>query len=238
MIDVLVVGVGGLSCPALRVLSRSGVRSMTLVDDDVVDASNLQRQTLYRDEDIGMPKTDVARERLRAEAASVGADVDVRVVRDRFVPENARELVAAHRIVLEGADNFATKFLAFDAARLAHVPIVQAGAVRWSGWALASPPAGGPCMRCVFEDVPRDGEETCAVAGVIGPVVGVLGSVQAALALRTLHGDARVVGELWSYDALGGKLRRSRAHARPDCPSCKGEISDLSRERYAPSCAA
>lgn len=235
---VLVVGVGGLGCPAARVLARSGSMQLTLVDDDVVDATNLHRQILFDASDVGRPKAEAAADALLAEAASAGHRLEVNAVRERLTPENALERIAGHDLVLEGADNFATKFLAFDAARLAGKPIVQAGAVRWSGWALASPAKGGPCLRCVFEDIPSDRVETCAEAGVVGPVVGVLGSLEAALALRVLHGDATTVGELWSYDGLAGKLRRSRVRERPDCPSCRGLVRDLSRERYAPSCAA
>lgn len=238
MSRVLVVGLGGLGCPASRVLARSGVQRLTLVDDDVVDVSNLQRQVLFDDQHVGMPKVNVAAERLRAEAASVGSEIKISAIHDRLLPENALELIAGHDVVLEGADNYATKFLTFDAARIARVPVVQAGAVRWAGWAVASPAQGGPCLRCVFEDMPSKAADTCADAGVVGPVVGVLGSLQAALVLRTLHGDARTRGELWSYDALAGRLRRTRVEARPTCASCAGSISDLSRERYAPSCAA
>lgn len=236
---VLVVGVGGLGCPSARVLARSGVEHLTLLDDDTVDATNLHRQILFSEADIGRPKAEAAADALRAEAAAAGAGaLVVEPRRARLTPENALDLIAEHDVVLEGADNFATKFLSFDAARLAGKPIVQAGAVRWSGWALASPKAGGPCLRCVFEDIPRDRVETCAEAGVVGPVVGVIGSLEAALVLRALHGDSSIFGELWSYDGLAGKLRRSRVRERPSCPSCAGLVRDLSRERYAPSCAA
>lgn len=231
---VLVVGVGGLSCPAARVLARSGVRAMTFVDDDVVDLSNLQRQVLFRDEHVGMSKAEVGAESIAREVPGVA----VTPVRARFVPENAASLVEGHDLVLEGSDNYATKFLAFDAARLARVPVVQAGAVRWGGWTMASPATGGPCLRCVFEDMPDEGTDTCAVAGVLGPVVGVVGALEASLALRVLHGDASVFGSLVHYDAHRARLRRTRALARPGCPSCEGTISDLSRARYAPSCAA
>ena len=238
MTRVLVVGMGGLGTPAARILVRSGVRSLTLLDDDTIDLSNLQRQVLYRDTHVNMRKAEVARDELLRESRSVGYDPSIEVVLDRLAPENALALVENHDLVLEGADNFATKFLAFDAARLAGKPIIQAGAVRWTGWAFASPARGGPCLRCVFEDMPRDTVETCSVAGIMGPVVGLVASIQAALTLRIIHGDVTATGELWSYDGLRGKLRRSRVLARPECPSCAGAISDLSRERYAPSCAA
>jgi adenylyltransferase/sulfurtransferase len=139
-------------------------------------------------------------------------------------------------MVIEGADNLATKFLVADAAHIAEVPAIQAGAVRWAGWAFCALP-GSACMRCLFEDIPRDGIETCAEAGVVGPVVGVLGALQAAFAFRLLEGE-RPEGELWHYDALRGALRKTFVRRRPDCPLCNGEIQDLRVERYTAACAA
>lgn len=225
---VLFVGAGGLGSPAALVLARSGVRHMTLVDDDVVDVTNLHRQVLYEDADVGHDKVERAGARLAAEG------VEVNAVSGRMLPHTALELARAHDVVVEGADNFATKFLTSDACAIAGVPLVSAGAVRWSGWALASVPGASACMRCVFEDIPRDRAETCAEAGVIGPVVGVVGALEAALALRLLAGDASAAGELWSYRALEGRLRAIRVQRRAGCPSCGGHIRDLSVERYAP----
>ncbi len=224
---VLVIGAGGLGSPAALVLARSGVGHLTIVDDDAVDLSNLHRQVLYDDGDVGRDKVERAAARLRREG------VEVREERGRFVPENALSLIRGHDLVVEGADNFATKFLACDAAALAGVPIVQAGAVRWSGWALGSVPGQSACMRCVFEDIPRDRVETCAEAGVIGPVVGVLGGLQAAIAVRLLSGE-HAAGELFSYRALDGRLRASRVAPRAGCATCEGRTRELSRARYAP----
>ncbi len=227
---VLLVGAGGLGAPAALVLARSGVRRLTLIDDDVVELTNLHRQVLYDDRDVGSEKV----ERAAAKLATEGADVEV--IRGRLLPETAVDLVARFDLVVEGADNFATKFLAADACTLAGVPLVSAGAVRWSGWAMCTlPDAPAACMRCVFEDIPRDRVETCAEAGVIGPMVGVLGALEGALAIRALLGDERVAGELWSYRALDGALRASRVRPRGACESCLGVIPDrLTQERYAP----
>lgn len=236
---VLLVGAGGLGSPAARLLARSGIAALTIVDDDAVDGSNLHRQTLYTDADVGRPKAATAAERLRAEAAEAGRALEVEPVAGRLLPDNALALVRAHDLVVEGADNFATKFLVADAGRLSGVPTVQAGAVRWAGWALATVPGRSACLRCVFEDIPRDRVETCAEAGVIGPVVGAVGALEAALGLRLLAGDRTAAGELWSYQALDGRLRRTPVAPRPDCPLCAGDIEDLRAERYAaPSCAA
>jgi adenylyltransferase/sulfurtransferase len=156
----------------------------------------------------------------------------------RILPDTALELVHGFDLVLEGADNFATKFLCADACSLAGVPLVQAGAVRWVGWALASVPAQSACLRCVFEDIPQGREDTCAQSGVVGPVVGVLGALQAALAIRLLRGEVAAAGVLYSYDGLAGSLRSRAVRRRPTCDLCAGVISDTNSSRYAPECAA
>lgn len=229
---VLVVGAGGLGSPVLRLLARSGVEHITIVDDDRVDESNLHRQTLYTLDDVGHSKIERATEVILERAPGLS----VRAVEGRFVPDTAMELLNEHSLVVEGADNLATKFLVADAARLAGVPAVQAGAVRWAGWALCTLPDSA-CLRCLFEDIPRDRIETCAEAGVVGPVVGVLGGLEAALVFRLLRGE-RPAGELWHYDALKGALRKTFVRRRSDCPLCAGEIQDLRMERYTAACAA
>lgn len=229
---VLVVGAGGLSSPVLRLLAQSAVEHVSVIDDDVVDESNLQRQTLYTDADTGRPKIARVARVLR----ELSPELSVRAIDGRFVPANAMALLRQHDLVIEGADNLPTKFLVADAARLSDVPAVQAGAVRWAGWALCALPESA-CMRCLFEDIPTDQIETCAEAGVIGPVVGVLGGLQAAFALRLLRGE-RPGGELWHYDALRGGLRKTFVRRRSDCPLCAGEIQDLRTDRYTAPCAA
>jgi molybdopterin/thiamine biosynthesis adenylyltransferase len=229
---VLVVGAGGLGSPVLRLLAAKGVDQITVIDDDVVDESNLHRQTLYTSGDVGCSKIAQAVRVLRG----LSPELRVRGVEGRFVPGTAMELLSDHTLVVEGADNLATKFLVADAARLAGLPAVQAGAVRWSGWAFCALP-GSACLRCLFEDIPRDQVETCAEAGVVGPVVGVIGGLEAALAFRLLEGE-RPGGELWHYDALKGALRKTFVRRRSDCPLCAGEIQDLRMERYTAACAA
>ena len=238
---VLVVGAGGLSCPAASVLARSGVGHLTLLDDDRVEESNLQRQTLYSPAEVGQPKAALAAAALIQQAANRGFELAAVAREKRLLPEGAVEAVRGFDLVLEGADNFATKFLVADACALARVPVVQAGAVRWVGWALASLPGRSACLRCVFEDVPRQdaAQDTCAESGVVGPVVGVLGALQAALALRLLLGDERAAGELWSYAALPGALRRRHVARQASCALCAGAILDTDLSRYAPKeCAA
>src|SRR5689334_22563373 len=164
---VVLVGAGGLGCAAARVLVECGVGGLTILDDDRVEESNLQRQTLFEDADVGGSKALLAAERLSALSAQLGQKSKFVAREIRVLPENALSLLAGADLVLEGADNFATKFLVADACALASVPLVQAGAVRWVGWALASVPGRTACMRCVFEDMPSGQQDTCAAAGVI-----------------------------------------------------------------------
>jgi molybdopterin/thiamine biosynthesis adenylyltransferase len=229
---VLVVGAGGLGSPVLRLLAQSGVAHITVVDDDRVDESNLHRQTLYTKDDVGHSKIERAANVLRG----ICPGLSVRAVEGRFVPGTAMALLEDHDLVIEGADNLATKFLVADAAHLSGLPAVQAGAVRWAGWAFCALPESA-CLRCLFEDIPGDRVETCAEAGVLGPVVGVLGGLEAAFVCRLLQGE-RPGGELWHYDALKGALRKTFVRRRSDCPLCTGEIQDLRMERYTAACAA
>lgn len=237
---VLAIGVGGLGSPVLLILARSVDVALTLVDDDVVHESNLHRQVLYRDADVGRSKLEVARERLIAEGRAHGRRISVETVEARFVPENAVELAARHDLIVEGADNFATKFLAADAATLTTTSIVHAGVVRWAGYALGVRPRQSACLRCLFEDLPKDAFETCATAGVVGPVVGTVGALQAALAIRLLLGDESAGGTLFHHDARRSTLRRTRLARRADCPLCgrSPSIDAIEPARYfGASCA-
>jgi adenylyltransferase/sulfurtransferase len=216
----------------LRLLASSEVSHLTIVDDDAVDESNLHRQTLYGDADVGLAKI----ERAKAAVQTLAPKLPIDIVEGRFVPSTAPALLEGHTIVVEGADNLATKFLVADAARIAGVSAVQGGAVRWAGWAFCALPDAA-CLRCLFEDIPRDRVETCAEAGVVGPVVGLLGALQAAFVFRLLRGEVPA-GELWHYDALRGALRKTHVRRRSDCSLCNGEIHDLRVERYTAACAA
>lgn len=212
---VLIVGVGGVGCPALLALARSGVGSIGLCDDDAVEATNLHRQILFSEADVGAPKLDAAARELRR----IAPDAKLELHRTRLVPENAEEMVRHYDVVLEGSDNFATKFLASDACLVAGVPVVHASAVRWIGTVLASAAGGRPCYRCLFEDLPDGGAPGCAEAGVMGPVVGMIAAVQVDLALAML-GGARVGGELVTIDGRAGSVRRRTLSPRVDCPLC------------------
>lgn len=227
---VLVIGAGGLGCPAALALARGGVGTIGIADDDLVDASNLHRQILFRDEDVGTPKVEAIA------SALLRAMPQLRIERHmtRMLPQNAVELASHYDIVVEGSDNFATKFLAADACRIARKPIVHAAAVRWHGTALAVGANGGPCYRCLFEDLPRENAPTCADAGVIGPMVGVVAAVQADLVMSELNGDD-VAGTLFTFDARTLESRRRRIPRRAGCPLCSDarSIKRIEASRYA-----
>jgi len=226
---VLVVGVGGLGCPAAIALARAGVGALGLADDDLVDVTNLHRQLLFHDEDVGRSKVPAAAARLEAIAPSVRLELH----ETRLLPANAVSLVSRYDLVVEGSDNFATKFLAADACAIAKRPIVHAAAVRWHGTALAVGPEGGPCYRCLFEDVPLENPPNCAEAGVVGPMVGVVGAAQADLALSVLAGED-VLGELFTFDGKTLASRRRRVPRRKGCSLCGDErrIHDIDPKRY------
>lgn len=236
---VLLVGAGGLGGPAGLILARSGVGRIDVADDDIVEESNLHRQLLFDESCVGRPKAPLACARLQQEAKRAGHGLHTVAREMRVLPHDAQDAVAEYDLVLEGADNFASKFLVADACALTGVPVVQAGAVRWVGWALASLPGRSACLRCVFEDVPRGRQDTCAAAGVIGPVVGVLGALQASLALRLLAGQTAAAGQLYSYRGLQGQLRVCPVKRQEHCALCAGGITDTDISRYLPpDCAA
>jgi molybdopterin/thiamine biosynthesis adenylyltransferase len=244
---VLVVGAGGLGCAAGLVLARSAHHlprplAVTVIDDDVVSADNLHRQLFFDETDIGAPKAPRFAARFRREALAHGADrVEVSHVEARLVPANARALIAEHDLVIEGADNFATKFLVADAARLESRPVVHAGVVRWAGYALATGPESRPCYRCLFEDLPREQPDTCAISGVVGPLVALVGALQAELALAWLLERPDASARFVHVDALrGGPIRSRRLAWRPACVTCgeRPSVEDLDPTRYVqPSCA-
>jgi molybdopterin/thiamine biosynthesis adenylyltransferase len=233
---IAVVGMGGLGCPAALALARAGVGTLRLVDDDVVDRTNLHRQILYGEADVGRHKLDAAADALVREAP--GLRLELRKTRLR--PDTIAALAGVD-VILECSDQFAVKFLAADAAFLASTPIVLGAAIRWIGTALSTGPRGGPCYRCLFEDVPSGAQASCDVAGVVGPVCGVIGGLQAALALRAIdapsvaHPDAGH-GTLVRFDGLRDALRTHAVARRPSCPLCgvSRTITTIDASRYAP----
>jgi molybdopterin/thiamine biosynthesis adenylyltransferase len=229
--SALLVGVGGLGSPVAIALARAGVGTLGLADDDEVEATNLHRQILFGEADVGRPKTSAAARAIEAWAAP--SPVRVVVHDTRLVPGNAVDMVKGYDVVVEGSDNFATKFLTADACALAHVAVVHGAAVRWHGTALAVGARGRPCYRCLFEDLPRDHAPGCSEAGVLGPVVGVVGAVQADLALSMLDGKS-VEGTLVTFDGRADLLRRRFLAPRADCELCGASptIGRIEATRY------
>jgi molybdopterin/thiamine biosynthesis adenylyltransferase len=224
----LIVGLGGLGCPAALALARAKIGRLVLVDDDEVSVENLHRQILYRDRDVGRDKIDVAAERLASQTT-------IQKEKTRFLPENALSLLKGVDIIVEGSDNFATKFLTSDAALLAGLPVVHGAGIRWHGTALLVRPQGKPCYRCIFEDLlPDDQAPACSTAGVVGPLVGLVGALMADLALSALASDWSRAGQVLSVDGWHRKYRAARFHPRAGC-GCDSDAAKpeaLSRNRY------
>jgi adenylyltransferase/sulfurtransferase len=210
-LNIALIGVGGLGAPAALALAKSGVESLILIDDDVVDRSNLHRQILFRDADVGRPKVAATIDSLRRH----GVTTKLEAREGRLTPATLDVLQGAD-VVVECSDNFATKFLAADAARLRGLPIVHGSAIRWIGTVLSVGPSGGPCYRCLFEDIPEGAQAGCDVAGVVGPVCGIVGALQAHLAVSGADG----YGTLITLDGLRDELRVRRISARAGCALC------------------
>jgi adenylyltransferase/sulfurtransferase len=215
---VAVVGAGGLGSPALLYLAAAGVGQLTVIDDDRVSLDNLQRQVLHDSAAVGEPKTHSALRRLDA----LNPEVRVRTVERRLDGANATALLSGHDVVLDGSDNFPTKFAVNDACVELGIAAVIAGILRFEGQVVVVPP-GGPCYRCLFHDEPPPGQvPSCSAAGVLGPVAGVVGSLQAAEALRLLLGiGAAQAGRVLSVDLLDPRLRAVPFPADPACPACQ-----------------
>ncbi len=216
---VLVIGAGGLGSPALLYLAAAGVGTLGVIDDDGVEASNLQRQIIHTDLTIGMPKVFSAQEQMEA----LNPFIRVKPYHRRLDEETARALFAEYDLILDGTDNFDTRFLVNRIAVETRTPLIAAAITQWEGQiSLYDPARGGPCYRCVFPERPADGlAPSCAEAGVIAPLPGVLGSMMALEAVKQLTGaGATLRGAMLIYDGLYGESRRITLKQRPDCPVC------------------
>jgi adenylyltransferase/sulfurtransferase len=229
--SVLLIGAGGLGCPLAQYLAAAGVGRIGLVDFDVVDVSNLQRQVLYGTADVGRPKVEVARERIRA----LNPDVEVLTFSERLTSENALERFAPFDVVIDGTDNFPTRYLSNDACVLLGKPTVYGAILRFEGQASTFDARRGPCYRCLFPEPPPPGTvPTCAEVGVLGAMAGVLGSMMALEVIREIvgFGDG-LVGRLLMIDALSMRFETLRYKRDPQNP-LNGDapvIADLSGHR-------
>ncbi len=215
---VLMIGAGGLGSPSALYLAAAGVGTLGIVDFDVVDASNLQRQLLHGTADVGRRKTDSARDRIR----DVNPYVHVETFEERFEPGNALRIMRDFDVVVDGTDNFATRYLTNDAAVLLGKPNAFACIFRFEGQASVFGAAGGPCYRCLFRSPPPPGlVPNCAEAGVLGVLPGLLGTIQAVETLKLILGVGEpLIGRLLLVETLAMTFRTVTVRRDPACPSC------------------
>ncbi|HEU4384449.1 MAG TPA: HesA/MoeB/ThiF family protein [Anaeromyxobacteraceae bacterium] len=218
--SALVVGAGGLGGPALLALGAAGVGRLVVVDDDQVETSNLNRQPLFVEADLGARKAEAAAVRLRRLYPAARVEAHDR----RFDADSAIDLVLAADVVLDGADNFPTKFLISDAAVMAGRPLVHAGVLRYTAQLLTILPGRTGCLRCLFEEPPPQGSvPSCAEAGILGPLAGMAGALMAGEAMRLLAGErGAYAGRLVTLEARAARPRVVVVRRRPGCPACEG----------------
>ena len=217
---VLVIGAGGLGSPALQYLAAAGVGTIGIVDDDEVDNSNLQRQTIHADQNIGMPKVHSAAKTMRA----LNPWIEVRPYHRRLTADDAETLFADYDLILDGSDNFPARYLVNEIAVKLGKPLIAAAMTQWEGQiSLYDPARGGPCYQCVFPQAPApELVPSCAEAGVLGPLPGVVGSMMAAEAVKYITGAGDPLrGRLMMYDALYADTRIMKTKPRDDCHICQ-----------------
>ncbi len=213
---VLIVGAGGVGGPAALYLAAAGVGTLTLVDPDTVALSNLQRQILFTGDDIGRPKVEAGAEHLTA----LNPRVHIETVAGPLTTDNARTLIAGHDVVLDGTDDFQTRFAVNAACVAEGVPLVSGALGRWSGQVGVF--AGRPCYQCLVPEIPPDAE-TCARVGVVGALAGVVGAMAALETIKLITGAGEpLTGRLLLYEGLSATARTVRITADPDCPVCSG----------------
>lgn len=233
---VLIVGAGGLGSPVAMYLAAAGVGTLGIVDDDTVDLSNLQRQIAHTSDRVGTHKVDSAAETI----AALNPDVTVDAHKERLGPDNVERLIAGYDVIADGSDNFDTRFLVNDACFFAKKTLVSAAILRFDGQLATYKPHAKdgrgdsyPCYRCIFREPPPPGQvATCAEAGVLGALCGVMGSLQAAEVIKEILDIGEThAGALTVFDGLSTTFRRIEARRDPGCPLCGDAptISDLSQ---------
>jgi len=223
---VLCIGAGGLGSPSSMYLAAAGIGTIGMIDDDIVDASNLQRQILHGTDRVGVAKVDSAETTLQA----LNPDVKVDKHRTRITSDNALELIAPYDVIIDGADNFATRYLVNDVALRLGKPVIHASIFRFEGQITVFPANGSPCYRCLFPNPPPAEEApSCAEAGVLGVLPGIMGVLQATEAIKLLLGLGQTLaGRLLVYDAMATRFRELKLRRDPACPTC-GDGVDRSK---------
>jgi molybdopterin/thiamine biosynthesis adenylyltransferase/rhodanese-related sulfurtransferase len=230
---VLLLGAGGLGSPAALYLAAAGVGTLGIVDMDVVDASNLQRQILHNMERVGERKVDSAKKTLTA----INPDVDVVTYDVRFGADNILEIIDGYDVIVDGTDNFPTRYLLNDASLLKRIPVVHGSIFRFEGQVTVFDPYNGPCYRCLLpEPPPPELAPSCAEAGVLGVLPGIIGSIQALEAIKLILdlGDP-LRGRLLAYDALDQSFRSFKVRRDPNCPAC-GDNAQIVIAEYDDLC--
>lgn len=215
--SALLVGVGGIGCSAASYLAASGVGRLVLCDFDTVDATNLGRQILYGPDDIGQPKADVAARRL----AVINPDIEITAIQRRLDDTALGDAVAGADVVLDGSDNFPTRFQVNDACVAQGTCLISGAAIRLEGQVTEFGPdySTSPCYRCLYQEADESLED-CAGNGVLGPVPGAIGALMAVEALKYLAGIESRRGVLRLFDAISGEFRAVTVNKRPGCPAC------------------
>ena len=231
---VLLLGAGGLGSPAALYLAAAGVGTLGVVDMDVVDASNLQRQVLHNLDRVGERKVDSAKKTLTA----LNPDVDVATYDVRLGADNIVEIIDGYDVILDGTDNFPTRYLLNDASLVKRIPVVHGSIFRFEGQATVFAPFEGPCYRCMIpEPPPAELAPSCAEAGVLGVLPGIVGSIQAMESIKLILGlGDTLVGRLLAYDALEESFRTFKVHRDPDCPACGNDAGELVIAEYDELC--
>jgi molybdopterin/thiamine biosynthesis adenylyltransferase/rhodanese-related sulfurtransferase len=231
---VLLLGAGGLGSPAALYLAAAGVGTLGIVDMDVVDASNLQRQLLHNMDRIGERKVDSAKKTLTA----LNPDVTVATYDVRLGADNVLDVIDGYDVIVDGTDNFPTRYLVNDASLLKRIPVVHGSIFRFEGQATVFAPYEGPCYRCMIpEPPPAELAPSCAEAGVLGVLPGIVGSIQAMEAIKLLLGlGDPLVGRLLAYDAMEESFRTFKVHRDPECPACGPNAGPIVIAEYDELC--
>jgi molybdopterin/thiamine biosynthesis adenylyltransferase/rhodanese-related sulfurtransferase len=239
---VLLLGAGGLGSPTALYLAAAGVGTLGIVDDDVVDLSNLQRQVIHSTERIGIPKVDSAEESIHA----LNPDVNVVKYQTRIDASNIVEIIKDYDVVVDGVDNFPTRYLLNDATVRLKIPVVSASILGFDGQLSVFKPYEGPCYRCLFrEPPPAELAPSCGANGVLGVLPGTMGLLQATEVVKLIVGIGEpAIGRLLLYDALGATLTEVKVHRDPECPICSRDPSEIADDElgvfpdYEAFCAA